>query len=147
MLPHRDRIDHCEDRHYVLWSLAQLVWAAGHAGEEGIKSLIVIAALAVAAPNLALAQGNSGNTPASQNSNGLPFTANDPPLSSFQGQGPPSLPPGLGGSFPPGCAVLALDKDDRNGLNGDDKKPVPAIPIVSLLVRKRRSRRSPRLQR
>jgi len=43
-------------------------------------------------------------------------------------QGPPSLPPGLGGSFPPGCTVLAMDKDDRNGLNGDDKKSGPGNP-------------------
>jgi hypothetical protein len=56
-----------------------------------LKSLIVIAVLAViAAPSWALAQGNSNNTPASQNANGIPFTANDPPASSFQG--PPSLP-------------------------------------------------------
>ena len=93
-----------------------------------VKSLVVIATLAVAAPALAWAQGNSGNTPASQNANGIPFTANDPPLSSFQGRGPPSLPPGLGGSFPPGCTVLAMDKDDRNGQNGDDKKTNPGNP-------------------
>jgi hypothetical protein len=35
------------------------------------KSLVVIGALAVAAPSLALAQGNLNNTPASQNANGL----------------------------------------------------------------------------
>jgi hypothetical protein len=91
-----------------------------------LKSLIVIAALAVAAPSVALAQGNSNNTPASQNANGIPFTGNDPPADTFHG--PPSLPPGLGGSFPPGCSVLAMDKDDRNGLNGDDKKPGPGNP-------------------
>jgi hypothetical protein len=91
-----------------------------------LKFVTVIAALAGAAPSLALAQGNSNNTPASQNANGIPFTANDPPASSFQG--PPSLPPGLGGSFPPGCTVLAADKDDRNGLNGDDKKSGPGNP-------------------
>jgi hypothetical protein len=93
-----------------------------------LKLLLVIAALAVAAPGLALAQGNSGNTPASQNANGLPFTANDPPLANFQGQGPPSLPQPFGGSFPPGCSVLAADKDDRNGQNGDDKNPGPGNP-------------------
>jgi hypothetical protein len=86
-----------------------------------VKSLVVFAALAVAAPSLALAQGNSNNTPASQNANGVPFTANDPPADTFHG--PPGLPPGLGGSVPPGCSVLAADKDDRNGLNGDDKNP------------------------
>jgi hypothetical protein len=62
-----------------------------------LKSLIVIAALAGAAPSLALAQGNSNNTPASQHSNGIPFTGNDPPANTFAG--PPSLPPGLGGGF------------------------------------------------
>ena len=92
-----------------------------------VKSLVVIAALAVAAPSLALAQGNSDNTPASQNANGLPFTRNDPPAATFHG--PPSLPPGLGGSFPPGCSVLAADKDDRNGLNGDDKNPGHGNPL------------------
>ena len=91
-----------------------------------LKSLIAIAALGVAAPSWALAQGNSNNTPASQNANGIPFTANDPPANTFHG--PPSLPPGLGGTFPPGCAVLAADKDDRNGLNGDDKKLGPGNP-------------------
>src|ERR1700751_4143371 len=91
-----------------------------------LKSLIAIAALGVAAPSWALAQGNSNNTPASQNANGIPFTANDPPASTFHG--PPSLPPGLGGTFPPGCTVLAMDKDDRNGLNGDDKKSGPGNP-------------------
>jgi hypothetical protein len=91
-----------------------------------LKRLIAIAALAIAAPSLAWAQGNSDNTPASQNANGIPFTANDPPASSFHG--PPSLPRGLGGSFPPGCAVLAMDKDDRNGQNGDDKKSNPGNP-------------------
>jgi hypothetical protein len=39
-----------------------------------LKPLIVIAALAVvAAPSVVLAQGNSDNTPASQNANGVPF--------------------------------------------------------------------------
>jgi hypothetical protein len=85
-----------------------------------LKPLIVIAALAVAAPSLALAQSNSNNTPASQNANGLPFTGNDPPANTFNG--PSILPAGLN-QAPPGCNVLALDKDDRNGQNGDDKKP------------------------
>jgi hypothetical protein len=53
-----------------------------------LKSFIVIGVLFGVAPSVAMAQGNSGNTPASQNANGIPFTANDPPLSSFQGQGP-----------------------------------------------------------
>jgi hypothetical protein len=94
-----------------------------------LKPLLVIAALAfIAAHGVALAQGNSNNTPTSQNANGLPFTANDPPLANFQGQGPPSLPQPFGGSFPPGCSVLAADKDDRNGQNGDDKKPSSGNP-------------------
>lgn len=95
-----------------------------------LKLLIAIGAIAVAAPGLALAQGNSGNTPASQNANGIPFTANDPPLADFrgQGQGPPSLPQPFGGAFPPGCTVLAMDKDDRNGQNGDDKRASPGNP-------------------
>jgi hypothetical protein len=84
-----------------------------------VKSLVVIAALAVAAPSLALAQGNSNNTPAAQNANGLPFTGNDPPAGNFQG--PPTLPPVF--SIVPGCRVIVADPDDRNGLNGDDKNP------------------------
>ncbi len=94
-----------------------------------LKYLIVIAALAGAAPSLALAQGDSNNTPAPQNANGIPFTTNDPPIDTFR-QGPPSTPPGLGGSFPPGCSILALDKDDRNqpNGNGDDKKASPGNP-------------------
>ena len=90
------------------------------------KFLVVIAALCAVAPGIALAQGNSANPPASQNANGIPFTANDPPANTFHG--PPSLPAGLGGSFPPGCSILAMDKDDRNGQNGDDKKPGPGNP-------------------
>jgi hypothetical protein len=95
-----------------------------------LKSLIVIGALAVAAPSVALAQGKSGNTPASQNANGIPFTGNDPPANTFAG--PPSLPPGLGGSFPPGCSVLATDPDDLNGPNGDDKNPTHGNPHCQL---------------
>jgi hypothetical protein len=96
-------------------------------------TLVNSAALAaIAAPSWALAQGNSNNTPAAQNANGLPFTANDPPLSSYpgQGQGPPSLPQPFGGSFPPGCSILAMDKDDLNqpNGNGDDKKAGPGNP-------------------
>jgi hypothetical protein len=82
-----------------------------------LKSLIVIAALAGAAPSLALAQGNSNNTPASQNANGVPFSANDPPASSFNTS--PILPVVVGPV--PGCKVG--DPDDRNGQNGDDKNP------------------------
>jgi hypothetical protein len=55
-----------------------------------VKSLVVIAALAVAAPSqssrvpsITSRSERRNNTPASQNSNGLPFTANDPPASSF----------------------------------------------------------------
>jgi hypothetical protein len=80
-----------------------------------LKSLVVIAALAFAAPGLAVADDN--NKPPSFTD----LTANDPPADTFHG--PPGLPPGLGGSVPPGCSVLAADKDDSNGLNGDDKNP------------------------
>jgi hypothetical protein len=89
-----------------------------------LKPLIAIAALAVAAPSLALAQGNSNNTPASQNANGVPFTANDPPAASFNNS--PILPPGIGSA--PACSVLAADPDDLNGQNGDDKKPPTMSP-------------------
>jgi hypothetical protein len=88
-----------------------------------------LAALAVAAPRLALVQGNSNNTPAAQNANGVPFTENDPPANTFNNSS--TLPVVLGpGSVPPGCNVLALDKDDKNGLNGDDKgqKSSPGNP-------------------
>jgi hypothetical protein len=95
--------------------------------ESMFKTLAVLAALAVAVPTLALAQGNSHNTPAAQNANGVPFTANDPPANTFNSA--PTLPVVLGpGSVPPGCNVLALDKDDRNGQNGDDKKSSPGNP-------------------
>jgi hypothetical protein len=79
-----------------------------------LKSLVVIAALAFAAPGLAVADDHK---PPSFTD----LTANDPPADTFHG--PPGLPPGLGGSVPPGCSVLAADKDDRNGPNGDDKNP------------------------
>jgi hypothetical protein len=92
-------------------------------GEEGrgtmVKSLVVIAALAVAAPSVALAQGNSNNTPAWQNANGVPFTGNDPAASSFNSS--PSLPVVVG--TVPGCSVITADPDDRNRPNGDDKNP------------------------
>jgi hypothetical protein len=90
-----------------------------------LKILAVLTALAVAAPSLALAQGNSNNTPASQNANGVPFTGNDPPYNTFNS--PPILP-AVVNQFPPGCNVLALDKDDHNGQNGDDKKPPTTSP-------------------
>ena len=79
-----------------------------------LKSLVVIAALAFAAPGLAIADDHK---PPSFTD----LTANDPPADTFHD--PPGLPPGLGGSVPPGCSVLAADKDDRNGPNGDDKNP------------------------
>jgi hypothetical protein len=92
-----------------------------------LKTLAVLAALAIAVPTLALAQGNSNNTPAAQNANGVPFTGNDPPDNTFNSS--PTLPVGFGPNFvPPGCNVLALDKDDRNGQNGDDKKPPTTSP-------------------
>jgi hypothetical protein len=85
-----------------------------------LKSLVVIAALAIAAPGLAVAADNQNNNSGPQNSNGLPFTANDPPAANFNsnGNGRPA-----GFPFVPGCNILAMDKDDRNGPNGDDKNP------------------------
>jgi hypothetical protein len=88
-----------------------------------LKTLAVLAALAVVAPSLAVADDNQPNTPTLPG----PF-AGDPPDNTFNGNGPPSLPPGLGGTFPPGCTILARDKDDKNGSNGDDKKSSPGNP-------------------
>ena len=82
-----------------------------------LKTLAVLAALAVIAPSLAVADDNQNNNSGSQNSNGLPFTGNDPPASSFNSS--PTLPVVL--APVPGCKVG--DPDDRNGPNGDDKKP------------------------
>jgi hypothetical protein len=95
-------------------------------GEWGfmLKSLVVIAALAIAAPGLAIADDNQNNNSGPQNSNGLPFTANDPPAADFNSKGRPA-----GFPFVPGCNVLAMDKDDHNnGPNGDDKNPVHGNP-------------------
>jgi hypothetical protein len=86
-----------------------------------VKYVVLLGVLAFAAPGMAVADDNQNNNSGAQNSNGLPFTANDPPADTFHG--PPSLPPGLGGTFPPGCTVLAADKDDKNGPNGDDNHP------------------------
>jgi hypothetical protein len=79
------------------------------------KHVVVLGALAFAAPGLTTAQDNN------QSPSLTDLTANEPPDSTFPG--PPSLPPGLGGGVPPGCSVLATDPDDRNGPNGDDKYP------------------------
>jgi hypothetical protein len=81
-----------------------------------LKSLVVIAALAVAAPGLAVAADNQPNTPPGQTLTGPPPFGNDPPPGNFNGR--PTLPM-VFGTFP-GCYD---DKDDRNGLNGDDKNP------------------------
>jgi hypothetical protein len=75
------------------------------------KYVVLLGALAVAAPGVAFADPPSLTD----------LTKNDPPANTFAG--PPGLPPGLGGSMPPACSVLAQDKDDRNGSNGDDKNP------------------------
>ena len=88
-----------------------------------LKTLAVLTALAVAAPGLALAQGNSDNTPASQNANGVPFTGNDPPAGSFNG--PPTLPVVL--NPVPGCKVGDPD-DVHNPSNGDDKRSTTGNP-------------------
>ena len=85
-----------------------------------LKSFALLGILVVAAPSLAAAD-NQNNNSGSQNLNAL--TANDPPTTNLNSKG---LPAG----FPPvpGCNVLATDPDDRNGLNGDDKKPVVGNP-------------------
>jgi hypothetical protein len=90
------------------------------------KYFVLLSALAFAAPGMAIA---ADNQPRSFND----LTANDPPANTFHG--PPSLPPGLGGTFPPGCSVLAADKDDRNGQNGDDKNPDHGNPNCQSLSR------------
>ena len=103
-----------------------------------LKPLIVIAALAViATPSVALAQGNSDNTPASQNANGIPFTANDPPANTFHG--PPSLPPALEARFLLVAAFLQPIKTIVTGKTATTKNWVPAIRIAS-----RRARSVPR---
>ncbi len=80
----------------------------------------MLGALAFAAPGLAIAKDNQPLPSL------IDLTANDPPASSFNNS--PHVPPGLGGP-PPGCSILAKDKDDRNGQNGDDKKSGPGNPI------------------
>ena len=73
------------------------------------KYVVLLGVLAFAAPGLAVADDNKP-----------PSFPNDPPASSFNNS--PLLPPGLGGTVP-ACSVLAADKDDANGPNGDDKNP------------------------
>jgi hypothetical protein len=68
-----------------------------------LKSLIVIATLAVAAPALAVANDNQNNNSGAQNSNGLPFTGNDPPAANFNSNGHPPFPVVFGPV--PGCKV------------------------------------------
>ena len=86
------------------------------------KYVVLFGALAFAVPGLAIADDN--HRPPSLTD----LTANDPPADTFNGHGPPSLPPGFGG-VPPGCTILAKDKDDQNnGANGDDKKSSPGNP-------------------
>jgi hypothetical protein len=77
-----------------------------------LKYIVLLGALAFAAPGLAIADEKD---PPSLTD----LTANDPPADSFRG---PIFPPGLGAP-PPGCSVVAADPDDRNGPNGDDKFP------------------------
>src|SRR5260370_7724733 len=80
------------------------------------KSFALLSILVVAAPSLAVAADNQNNNSNSQNSNGRPFTANDPPAANFNSKG---LPPG----FPPvpGCKVGY--PDDRNGPTSDAHNP------------------------
>jgi hypothetical protein len=85
------------------------------------KYVVLLSALAFAAPNVAVA---ADNQPRSLTD----LTANDPPASSFRG---PIFPPGLGAP-PPGCSVLATDPDDRNGSNGDDKNGTTGNPHCQL---------------
>ena len=85
------------------------------------KYVVVLGAFAIAAPSLAIAANQK--TPSLTD-----LTANDPPASTFRG---PIFPPGLGAP-PPGCSVLAADKDDRNGSNGDDKNPTNGNPHCQL---------------
>jgi hypothetical protein len=90
------------------------------------KCVIVLSALAFAAPGIAVA---ADNQPRSFND----LTATDPPANTFHG--PPTFPPGLGGP-PPGCSVLAADKDDaHHGSNGDDKNPDHGNPNCQPLSR------------
>jgi hypothetical protein len=76
------------------------------------KYVVLLGALALAAPGLAVADPRSFTD----------LTATDPPADTFAD--PHGLPPGLGGTVP-ACSVLAQDKDDRNqpNGNGDDKNP------------------------
>jgi hypothetical protein len=90
------------------------------------KYSVLLSVLAFAAPGIAIADDN-------QPRSFKDLTANDPPGNTFHG--PPSLPPGLGGTFPPGCNVLAADKDDHNGSNGDDKNPDHGNPNCQPLSR------------
>jgi hypothetical protein len=87
-----------------------------------LRSFALLGILVVTAPTLAVAADNQNNNSDSQNSNSLQFTG-DPPAANFNSKGVPA-------GFPPvpGCNVLATDPDDRNGLNGDDKKSVVGNP-------------------
>jgi hypothetical protein len=89
------------------------------------KYIVLVVALAFAAPGLAIADDNK---PPSLTD----LTANDPPANTFNAR--PTFPPGLGAP-PPGCRVLAQDKDDRNGPNGDDKNPTHGNPNCQPLSR------------
>jgi hypothetical protein len=79
-----------------------------------LKSLVVIAVLAFAAPSLAFADDANGNGPAGNGPPGQLKGFDDPPTFN-----PPPPKPVVFGTFP-GCHG---DKDDRNGENGDDKNP------------------------
>ena len=65
------------------------------------KWCFLLAILAVTAPSLAVAADNQNNNGNSQNSKGLPFTANDPPATDFN-----SNSKGRPAGFPPvpGCS-------------------------------------------
>ena len=57
----------------------------------------------------------------------MPFTARQSEIArkAFRhyGRGRHAAGLNFGGTFPPGCTVLAADKDDKNGPNGDDNHP------------------------
>ena len=91
------------------------------------RYFVLLSALAFAAPGIAVADDN-------QPRSFTDLTATDPPANTFHG--PPSMPPGLSGTFPPGCNVLAADKDDaHHGANGDDKNPDHGNPNCQPLSR------------
>jgi hypothetical protein len=85
------------------------------------KYLVALAVLAFAASRLAAA----ADQPRSFND----LTAKDPPANTFHG--PPSLPPGLGGTFPLVAVFLQPTKTIVTGKTAMIKIRTTAIPIAS----------------